>query len=364
MLECDLSVIESNMRAVAAFCRHRPKQIAVVKADAYGHGLIPVSRRVLTCGADALAVATIDEAADLRGAGIDAPILILGGTTDEGLAEAVRLHVAQAVYDVHALKVLQKQAEIQQRPALAHLKIDTGMSRIGVRGDDDLTALLDAWKACAGVRMEGIFTHLAAADEADFTDMQFLRFDRAIDLVNRAGYRPMRHASASEGITLGERAWYDAVRPGIALYGCAVNARLPGIMPAQTLSTRPVRIARIERGETVGYGRTFRADREMTVMTLPVGYGDGYPRALSNKADVLIRGRRARVIGRVCMDQLMVDVTDLPEPSMQDTVVLMGRQGDERITPDELAALSGTIPWEIMLGFSQRVTRSIKEQRS
>ena len=361
VLTSDLNVIESNMRIVRRFCGNGPRQIAVVKADAYGHGAVAVSKRLLRCGADELAVATIDEAVELREAGVAAPILILGGSTDEALIEAAARDVCPAVYDERALKVLAGAARSLGHAVAAHLKVDTGMSRIGARGQAALESLLDAWRAEKGVRMAGMFTHLAAADDPDFTETQLSAFDGACALAEAAGFRPMRHAAASEGIARGPRAWYDAVRPGIVLYGCSVSGLFPGIEPAQTLTTRPVRLARIAPGETVGYGRTFTAGRDTLVMTLPIGYGDGYPRALGNKADVLVRGRRAKVVGRVCMDQIMVDVTDIPGVGMDDEVVLMGRQGDERVTPDELAALVGTIPYEIILGFSQRVTRVVKE---
>ena len=156
---------------------------------------------------------------------------------------------------------------------------------------------------------------------------------------------------------LGQEFWHNMVRPGIALYGAEVNEQLPGIRPAQRLSTYPVRVETIEAGDTVGYGRTFTAQRESVIMTVPIGYGDGYHRALGNRAQALLRGRRVPVVGKVCMDQMMLDVTDVPGASMGEEVVLMGEQGGERITPDELAAWAGTIPWEIMLSFNQRVTR-------
>ncbi|MBO4298706.1 MAG: alanine racemase [Clostridia bacterium] len=358
VLTSSMRVIEANFRIVRERCGGGVKQIAVVKADAYGHGLLPVSRRLLAAGAAGLAVATVDEAVVLREAGVDAPILVLGGSCDDALREAVARGVSQAVYDRRALSVMQEEAARLNRPALAHLKIDTGMSRIGVRGVPALSALLEAWRDCPAVRIEGLFTHFAQADtDPAFTALQKSRFDEAAQAVRRAGYSPMRHAAASTGIALGPDYWYDAVRPGIVLYGAEVTALFPGIRPAQRLTTRPVRVEWIDEGDTVGYGRTFRAGRRTRVMTLPVGYGDGYPRILSGKADALVCGRRAPLIGRVCMDQLMVDVTDIPEASMDSEAVLLGEQGAERITPDELAALAGTIPYEIMLGFSGRVTK-------
>ena len=289
-------------------------------------------------------------------------MLVLGGTTDDGLREDVRRGVSQAVFSVRDLTVMNAEAERCGIRARAHLKIDTGMSRIGVRSGNALTELLELWRDCPYVDMEGIFTHYAAADsDAAFTALQKARFDRACDLAVRAGFHPIRHAAASTGIALGPDYRYDAVRPGIVLYGAEVNAALPGIRPAQTLVTRPVRIEWIDRGDTVGYGRTFTASGRTRVMTVPIGYGDGYPRILSGKAQALVCGQRAALIGRVCMDQIMIDVTNVPQAGMDSDVVLLGRQGTERITPDELAALAGTIPYEIMLGFGARVDRKVTE---
>ena len=358
VLSISLGTIEANFRRVKALCGDGVRQIAVVKADAYGHGMVSVARRLLNAGAWGAAVATVDEAVTLRDAGIAAPVLILGGSSEAGLREAARVDASQTVFDLHALQILSSEAARLGRPVRAHFKIDTGMSRIGVRGREEIAGLLEAWQACPGVMMEGIFTHFALADaDPAFTALQKARFDEAVSLARKAGFQPLRHAAASTGIALGPDYWYDAVRPGIVLYGAEVNASFPGILPAQTLSTRPVRVAWIEEGDTVGYGRTFRAERPTRVMTLPVGYGDGYPRILGGRANALVCGRRAPLIGRVCMDQLMIDVTDIPEADMNSEAVLLGAQGSQRITPDELARLADTIPYEIMLGFGARVTK-------
>ncbi len=362
VLTTSLSVIAENFRCVRALTRGRTRHMAVVKADAYGHGMVPVAQRLIREGALALAVATVDEGVRLREEGMLAPTLILGGTCREGLEDVVNRHLAQAVYDEHTLMALEKIAARRDTVAHAHLKIDTGMSRVGVKGRKDLEALLEVWSQARHVKMEGVFTHFAAADsDPEFTKWQNSRFEEAVAHVRALGYRPLAHAAASTGILAGREYWHDLVRPGIVLYGAEVSDRVEGICPAQTLSAHPVRIEWIDEGDTVGYGRTFTAERPTRVMTLPVGYGDGYPRILSGRADVLVCGQRARILGRVCMDQLMVDVTGIPEATMDSEAVLMGAQGGERITPDELAALAETIPYEIMLGFSSRVTRRIVE---
>ena len=360
VLTVSLSAIANNFHAAKRRTQGRTRMMAVVKADAYGHGMLPVARRLVQEGADALAVATVDEGIALREDGILAPTLILGGTCRDALDEAVSRHLALTVYDTDTLHRLQQAAKRLDTVAHAHLKIDTGMSRVGVKGEAALHALLDEWTQMRNVKMEGIFTHFADADgDAEFSALQNRRFTEAVSAVRGRGFHPMAHAAASTGILAGPACWHDMVRPGIMLYGAEVTDRLDGLQSAQTLSADPVRVQWMEAGETVGYGRTFVCKRATRVMTLPVGYGDGYPRLLSNRADVLVCGKRAPIIGRICMDQLMVDVTDIPEAGMDSEAVLLGAQGEERITPDELARMAETIPYEIMLGFGARVTRRV-----
>ena len=361
-LTVSLDAIEKNFRIARSYCAPEVRQIAVVKDDAYGHNAVAVSKRLLGAGAWGLAVACADEGIELREAGIAAPILVLGGAMNERIAGAeVAYDLAQAVGDAESLQLMANAARRAGKRALGHMKIDTGMSRIGARTDAEIDALLDKWRRCPGVEKQGLFSHLANADgDIEFTARQRARFIAACDRARQAGFRPIRHLSASTGIALGSDYHFDAVRQGIVLYGAAVNGLFPGIAPAQTLTTRPVRFEWIEAGEPVGYGCTWRAKRRTRLMTLPVGYGDGYPRALGGKADVLIGGKRAPLVGRVCMDQMMADVTDIPEEELGGDAVLLGAQGDERITPDELAALAGTIPYEIMLGFGNRFVREVK----
>ena len=347
-----------NARAIRESIDAKVKLMCVVKADAYGHGSVDAARTMLRAGADAFAVAIVDEAAELRAAGIIQPILILGGGDEVSLREAVHAGAAQAVYEKWMLDVLQDEARTSGKRAKAHLKIDSGMSRIGVRGGEKLRELLIYWRDhCPDVEMEGIFTHFCVAEcDMEFTRQQNLCFQSAVSAAREAGFDPMSHAAATSAM-LGADFQYDMVRAGIGLYGTLVPELEGKLHYAQTLSTRPTRIERIAPGDTVGYGRTFTAQRETTVMTIPIGYGDGYPRILSNKACALVEGMRAPIIGNVCMDMIMLDITDIPGASMQSEVVLMGAQGNQRITPDELAELAGTIPYEIMLGFSRRVRR-------
>ncbi len=353
--------VAQNARAIRRHIPGNVRMMCVVKADAYGHDAARMAAALSRAGADAFAVAIVEEAEALRRAGIGGMILILGGGNEDSLRRAVRAGASQAVYAPWMLKIMQDEARRAGLRALAHLKVDTGMSRVGVRGADDLAALLDAWKACPDVEMEGAFTHFCVADEdPEFTLLQKRRFDEALAAVRAAGFHPIAHAAASSAM-LDPALQYDMVRPGIALYGTGVPRLAGELTGAQTLSTRPVRLQWIKAGDTVGYGRTFTAERDTLVMTLPIGYGDGYPRLLSNRAPVLVKGRRARLIGRVCMDMVMADVTDIPGVTLEDEVVLLGRQGDERITADELAELVQTIPYEIMLGFSARIPVRVED---
>lgn len=359
-LTVSLSAIANNFHMAGVVTRGKVKRMAVVKADAYGHGMVPVAKKLLNEGADALAVATAGEALALREAGVRAHTLVLGGVWQGDIVDLVQNQIAVTVYDVDTLKRLDQAAERLGTIAHAHLKVDTGMGRLGVKREYEMSDLLDEWGQTKRVKMEGIFTHFANADgDPGYTHRQNIRFTDAVGMVRRMKFNPIVHAAASTGMLAGSEYWHDMVRPGIMLYGAEVTYRVSGLQQAQRLSTYPVRFEELEFGETVGYGRTFRCERPTRVMTLPIGYADGYPRALSNRADVLICGKRAPVIGRVCMDQMMVDVTDIPEADMCSEVVLMGEQGDLRITPDELARLSGTIPYEIMTGFGSRIRRRV-----
>ena len=350
-LENNIALVRRAMRGAGL--------LAVVKADAYGHGIVNAAN-IFAPWADGFAVANIDEAVTLREAGVRQSALALGGTPPGAAEEAVARHISLAVFDPALLGALERAAAARDTVAHAHLKIDTGMSRVGVRLGQEMDDLLEKWKSAPHVKMEGVFTHFCDSDDEEFTALQNRRFEMAVSRARQAGFRPYAHAAASRPAAMG-RYLHDAARPGVALYGCEVRDALPDLIPAQTLTARPVRVAWIEEGDYVGYGRTFQAPRRTRVMTVPVGYGDGYMRALSGKAQALVCGKRVKLIGRVCMDQLMLDVTDVPQANMESEVVLMGRQGDERITPDELAALAGTIPYEIMLAFHPRLRREVVE---
>ena len=355
-LEIDLDAIRHNVGCFRE-AAGGAKVLAVVKADAYSHGAVPCAKAALEAGASAFAVALIEEGMALREAGIDAPILMLGPTDGPGAFAAVENGITQVVFEPDTLLALQGAAKSLGVTAQAHLKLETGMNRIGVRTEDELRALLDAAAQCPDVRITGAMTHFATADVpgSDFGLEQIARYEAFLKVIGEYGLNVTRHAAASAAALRYPQARYDMVRAGIVMYGVDALEQLP-VRPAMRWVTRVSYVKTIEKGETVSYGRRFTASRPTRIATLPVGYADGYRRAFSNKACALVHGVRVPVVGSVCMDQTMLDVTGL-DVREGDEVVLLGAQGGQRITACELADLADTIPYEIMTGISQRVPR-------
>ncbi|MGI5883773.1 MAG: alanine racemase [Candidatus Spyradocola sp.] len=355
-LEIDLDAICANYTALRD-AAGGTKALAVVKADAYGHGAVPVARALQKAGADMFAVALIEEGIQLREAGISDPILMLGATDGPGALAAAEYGITEVVFTRDALLALEGAAKSLGVHAKAHLKLDTGMNRIGVRTEEELRDLLDAARLCPHVEITGAMTHCAAADDpnSEFTLEQLERFERLLRVTAAYGLHLERHAAASAAAVRYPQARYDRIRAGIALYGFDPTHVL-SLRPAMRLVTRVTHVKRIAPGETVSYGRRFTAQRETDIATIPIGYADGYRRAFSNRAQALVHGVRVPVAGSVCMDQVMLDVTGLSvRPG--DEVVLLGRQGEQEITSEELADLAETIPYEIMTGISARVPR-------
>ncbi|MDK2785016.1 MAG: alanine racemase [Bacillota bacterium] len=365
--EIDLRAFAANLRAVKDLVGPQVKVMAVVKANAYGHGAVRLAQVAAANGADQLAVATLDEAVTLREAGLKLPILVLGTSIPgEGAEVAVELGIAQALCTVELAEALSAAARRRGKEALVHLKIDTGMSRIGVR-PHEAVPFMERVGRLPGLRFEGIFSHFAASDEPEnpYTELQFSRFQEALKALREAGYTfPLRHIANSAAILDHPEMHLDMVRPGCILFGSwpsEKTQRKISIKPTLTLKTRIVFLKRVPAGTPVSYGLTYTAPSERLLATLPIGYADGYRRGLSNKASVLIRGMRAPVVGRVCMDQCVVDVTDVPGVTLGDEVVLIGRQGSEEITAQELADILGTLDLELYCGLSPRVPRLYKE---
>lgn len=355
-VEIDLEALRHNVRLMRETACGA-KVLAVVKADAYGHGAVPCAKAALEAGADMLAVALIEEGIELRENGIDAPILMLGQTDSRGAFAAVEYGITQAVFTEDTLLALEGAAKSLGVTAQAHLKLDTGMNRIGVRTEKELEHLLDVARQCGHVHITGAMTHFATADvpESDFGTEQIERYEKLLSVIEKRGLTVLQHAAASAAAVRYPQARYDMVRAGIMMYGYDEMHVLP-VHPVLKWVTQAVHVKTIRPGETVSYGRRFTAQKETQIATIPVGYADGYKRAFTNKAQVLVKGKRVNVVGTVCMDQVMLDVTGLSvQPG--DEVVLLGRQGEEEITAQELADVAGTICYEILTGITKRVPR-------
>lgn len=364
--EIHLDALRDNYATIRASVPSRAAILAVVKADAYGHGFLEICKELERLGVDAFGVAFLAEAIQLRKSGIDKPILLLGGIYPGQEKKCVGFNISTTVFSLEQAKALDLAAGKLYRKALVHLKVDTGMGRLGIPYEQ-LPALLDAMKLLPNLYLEGVVSHFASADELDesgqyFTRLQVERFEWVVQQVRRAKYAPRYlHIANSAGALLKDYPFCNLVRPGIALYGAVPSDDFQGrlsLRPVMSLKSRVAMLKWVEPGTTISYGRRFTASRRTLIASVPVGYADGYPRALTNKGEALVRGERVRVAGTVCMDWIMLDVTDIDGVAVGDEVVLMGedRQGNS-ILVEELARWAGTIPYEILCGISKRVPR-------
>lgn len=362
--EINLDNLQHNISEIKRITSSGAFLCAVVKADAYGHGAVEVANTALSCGARYLAVAILEEAVFLREAGIKAPILILGFTPEEQFDKIVEYGITQTVYNLNSAKLLSKKAKECGVKAKVHIKLDTGMSRIGFPARTSCLTDIEEIFKLPGIEVEGVFTHFAKADERDksFTKEQYEKFDMIIKALDSRGFRiPIKHVANSAAIIDLPEMHLDMVRPGIVLYGIypsdEVKREKINLKPVMSFKTRVSHVKRVPAGTPISYGGTFVTKRESVIATLPVGYADGYPRLLSSRAEVLIKGKRAPIVGRICMDQCMVDVTDVPGVMPGDDVELFGEGKNGGVTADEIARIVGTIPYEIVCGISKRVPR-------
>jgi alanine racemase len=368
----DLSALRANARRLAD--EAAPAGVlAVIKADAYGHGAMACARALapLVWG---FAVSLVEEAVELRRGGIDRPVIVLGGVYGRSHQDIVAYGITPVVSEEEDLRRFARAADELNAGRLGvHVKIDTGMSRLGVR-PERLGALLDAARAIPGIEITGLATHLAEADGEDEvpTREQLARFAAARALVVERGFRPsLLHVANTAGALRFPEARFDLVRPGLALFGGlpSPSVRLAdgagdGLRPVMRLRTRIVALRDVPAGAGVSYGAAFRASRSSRIATVPIGYADGYTRRLSGRAEVLVGGRRCPVAGNVTKDMTMIDVTEQPEARPGDEVVLLGQQGDACISVDELAGWAGTIAYEIYCGVSKRVPRVYRSEAS
>lgn len=368
-IEVNLDTIADNVRSMKERLTPGTRIMGVIKTDGYGHGSVPIAAKLeaqdFMWG---FAVATAEEAHELRLAGIRKPVLILGYTFPYCYEQLAEEEIRPAVFRRDSLEQLQAAAKRIGRKIKVHIKVDTGMSRIGITPDEEGLKLIDDLREREEIEAEGIFTHFARADEADksSTEEQLEIFRRFADMAEeRLGCSiPLKHCSNSASILEMRRADMDLVRAGIALYGLCPSAEVTGeamhLKPALSLYSRIVYIKTIHRGQSVSYGGTFTAERDMRIATVPLGYGDGYPRSLSGKGYVLICGKPAPILGRICMDQFMVDVSNIPEAEEGGRVVLLGSDGEARISAEELGNLSGRFNYELVCDFGKRIPRIYK----
>jgi alanine racemase len=355
----DLDRIAGNLRAIRAHAG--VPAMAIVKANAYGHGLVPVALHLQAHGAERFGVAFVEEGIALRQAGIVLPILVLGGIFGHQVSQFLAHDLEITVSSLDKLRQVEATAEAAGRRARVHLKIDTGMERIGVHSYS-AGPFIEAAMASRWCEVVGVYSHLACADDpaSPMTGLQLERFGEACAHFQRIGApMPLRHLANSGGILHFPQTHLDMVRPGLVMYGVlpdpASRKTIP-VRPALSLISHAVYFKVVRAGRPVSYGATWAPAADTRVITVPVGYGDGYPRALSSRGQVLVRGKAHPVVGRVCMDQFMVDIGG-DSAWNEDEVVLVGRQGDAEITVESLAEAAGTIPYEILVGLNERIPR-------
>ncbi|GFO53007.1 alanine racemase [Geomonas sp. Red276] len=370
VVEIDLAALRHNYSLVKKAAPRGCGILAVVKADAYGHGFEYVSKELDTLGVDAFAVAFLAEGVQLRRSGVDKPVLILGGVYPGEERRCIGLNISTAIFTLEQAAALDRAAGelAAPRPAKIHLEIDTGMGRLGVP-HHEAPAFLAKLKEFKHLELEGIFSHFASADELDedgrsYTKLQVERLSAAVTEARRVGFSPTYvHTSNSAGILTLDTPFCNLIRPGIILYGGLPSGDFAGMVssrPVMRLVSRVAMLKWVEPGTPISYGRRFIADKRTLIASVPVGYADGYPRSLTNKGEVLIRGQRARVAGTVCMDWIMLDVTDVEGVTVGDEVTLLGPDPlGGSISAEELAQKAGTIPYEIFCGIATRRVRRV-----
>jgi alanine racemase len=361
-MEVSLTNLKRNVSRIQEYIDTNSQLMAVVKADGYGMGMEHVAKACVEAGCTRLAVATADEAVGLRDADISVPVLVMGPSTKEAAKEFVEKDIAATVTDLAFAQALSKAALEAGKIARFHLKIDTGMGRIGYL-PSEIPETVEKLLQLPGLEMEGVFTHFATADERnlEYTKTQFRRFGEVLASLRTEGIRfRLRHCCNSAATVNCPEMHLDAVRPGLIMYGMwpSVWCRRPfELEPVFRVVTQIAALRELPQGSGVSYGLKYMTRGQETVAVLPIGYHDGYTRPLSMKVDVLVRGQRAPVIGNICMDQTMVDVTHIPDAVPGDEVVLVGKQEKEEISPEEIAGILGTINYEVPNLFTKRVER-------
>jgi alanine racemase len=362
-IQVDLDALSHNLRALRA--KAGVPVMGIVKANAYGHGLVTVGRHLQAQGVEQLGVAFLEEGIALRQAGVHVPILVMGGIFGPQAAQFIAHDLEITVSSLDKLRQVEAAAEALGRKATIHLKLDTGMERIGVHSYN-AAAFIEAAVASRWCVVKGVYSHLACADDpaSPMTAVQLERFLDACAHFERIGApMPLRHLANSGGVLHFPETCLDMVRPGIALYGVLpdpASVRTVDLQPALSLVSQVVYFKVVKAGHPVSYGATWAPRTDTRVVTVPIGYGDGYPRSLSSRGEVLIRGQRYPIVGRICMDQFMVDIGPQGTAYNEDEVVLIGRQGEAGIDCEAVARAAGTIPYEILVGLNDRIPREYR----
>ncbi|MFD1337269.1 alanine racemase [Oceanobacillus iheyensis] len=364
--EVSLDAIHHNVTAFKNHIDHHTKLMAVVKADGYGHGAVEVAQEALTAGADYLAVAILDEAIQLRDAGIDAPLLVLGYTHPDGLKTAIEQQITLTVFTKEDAEQVKIAAELLQKTARIHLKIESGMNRIGIATKEEAVEIAKALHS-SFVMLEGAFTHFADADNTDptYTEMQFHRFNQIISHLRTHCHIPIVHCCNTAATIAYPDMHLDMVRVGIGIYGLYPETHLKELIDlkqAMSLKTKPVYIKTVDQDTAISYGLTFTTERKSIIATMPIGYADGFSRLLSNRGDVIVHGGRAPIVGRICMDQSMIDVTDVENVGLDDVITIFGEPTEGYIAMEEIANLMGTIHYETACLIGKRVPRIYMRQ--
>lgn len=362
--EVDLDAIAHNIKEIRKITNPKAQLMAVVKADAYGHGFMEVAKTLLENGADRLAVAVLQEGKQLRSRGVDVPILILGAVGKDSVEDIINFGITPNVFDYDFAKALSYAAEKKEKVTKVHIKIDTGMSRIGFVATEDNTAIIDEIVKISMlpyIEIEGIFSHFATSDEADreYTLLQYKRFTDVVEGLEKKGVKiPIKHICNSAGIMMYPQMHLDMVRPGIILYGMypsnEVDKSKLNLIPAMTLKAGITYVKEVEAGRGVSYGKEYITDGVTKIATVPIGYADGYLRKLAKKGKMIVNGEEAPIIGRICMDQCMIDVTNVHNINKGDEAIIFGKEG---VTIDDLARWLETINYEVSCLIGKRIPR-------
>ena len=362
--EIDLDAIASNIKNIRNITNKNAKIMAIVKADAYGHGAVEVAKVLLYNGADCLGVAILDEAIQLRKNNIHVPILILGYTPEAKIEDVVKYDVTQTVFSYETAYQLSLSAVKLNKTAKIHIKIDTGMGRIGFLPNETAIEEIIKIASLPNIKIDGIYTHFSTADEFDksFTLNQLKVFKDTIEKLEKKGISiPTKHCANSAAIMDLDNAFFNMVRPGIILYGMypsnEVKKEKLNLIPAMSIKTHVSYVKEVEEGTPIGYGRTFITKRKSKIATVPIGYADGFQRIMTKGGRVIVRNEYAPVVGRICMDQFMIDVTSIEEIKAGDEVIILGKKGEKQIAAEEIAAIMGTISYEVVCMIGKRVPR-------